>query len=76
MLSLSKEAAAFYWEHVLVNGAYLTLLGRTPSGAGFRYYMERLSGGALQPPGLMHSFINSPEYINRLAGFGCTFPLD
>ena len=52
---------------------YLGLLDRGAERAGFQYYMNLLSSGAIDVVSILNGFIYSPEYQNRLDQLGCTF---
>ena len=72
----SPEAVAKFANHTYVIMAYLGLLNRAAEPAGFVFHMDRLESGAADPVSFLAGFIHAPEYIQRLAGLGCMFPLD
>ena len=82
----SPEVLWRFERHTYVTMAYVGCLRRAPERAGFVHHMNRISEKATPSKhegatkssfdivGLVRGIIYSPEYIDRLAALGCTFP--
>ena len=70
----SDEGVEAFREHTIVVMCYLGLLNREAEKAGFNFYMNLLGRGSIDQLTILINFLNSPEYQNRLDGFGCSLP--
>ena len=71
---MQENSSVYLCTSAYVVMAYLGLLSRAPEKEGFDFHMNTLESGGIDTISLLAHFIYSPEYINRLAALGCTFP--